>query len=538
MNWNEIDRKLRYASSDDSVCGMTYREAAQKLLAEGKRAENPRYLGTAWYSLAVQQSEDAHSADKGTEYLTLALEQGKISGDYALINASYILLGQLLRSQRIYSQAMEYFLQAARAGKKCVNASWCVGRANAEIAILYHQIGEYRLALSSMQKALHNMEPQKNQIQYERHMMMTHILLGHWYLDTDMDTVSSAHEIKILKDTYRGSSIWQKEHYDVRLLCLEIHLASCVGTDEEMLQMTRRVIPMIRDAIDDTRIVDDLYGLLSLMIKKKQFDICETLADMAWRISRDCLPGIRSQILEVLIRYYEACGKDAECSRACYEYYQSMQEQHRDERHIIVLTMHRQQEQELVQDENTRLTHEAETDELTGLPNRYGMNSIASEFFETCYKERIAFGFEVSDLDYFKEYNDTYGHQAGDEVLKKVAGVLLALHQSDPSIYAARYGGDEIVILYRGKTNAEIEAITKKIDHEIRALAIPHENSRCVDVVTVSQGAVNAVPVNAVRLWDYMSSADRALYEVKRSGKGTWCIVSEISTAEAETDRI
>lgn len=535
MNWSEISKKLRYASSDDFICGMNYKDAAQKLLQEGERTNNPKYLSIAWYSLGVCQSEDAHSADKGTEYLTRALEQAKICEDYELINGSYILMGQLLRSQRIYSQAMEYFLQAARAGRKCPDPVWCVGRANAEIAILYHQIGEYQLALTSMQKALQNMKTEKNQIQYERHIMSVHILLGHWYLDADQDTVSSAHEVQILKEHFRGSRIWKKEHYDVRLLCLEIHLAEYVGAESAVQQMTEQVLPRILDAIDDTRIVDDLCGLLRLMIQKKQFDTCEVLSGMAKRISRDCLPGIRSQILELLIQYYEASGNMQECYHACYEYYQSMQERHRDEQHIVVITMHRQQVRELAEDENKRLTQEAQTDELTGLPNRYGMNANASVFYEDCYQKKIFFGFEVMDLDYFKQYNDTYGHQAGDMVLQKVAGVLLALHESDPDIYAARYGGDEIVVLYRGKSNEEIEAITKKIDGQIRALAIPHRNSRCADIVTVSQGVVNTIPVNAVRLWDYMSSADYALYDVKNSGKGTYRIVNEINTADGGT---
>ena len=535
MDWSDIDNRLRYASSDDSICGMSFQEAANQLLEEGKRTQNPKYCGTAWYSLAIQQSEDAHSIDKGAEYLTLALEQAKKCQDYELINSAYILMGQLLCSQRINSQAMEYFLQAARAGNKCPNPAWCVGRANAQIAILYHQIGEYKLALSSMKKAVHDMEPQKNQIQYEHHMMYARILLGHWYLDTDLDTVNCAHEIEILKENFRGNSIWEKEHYDVRLLCLEIHLAECIGTKTEMFQMADRVIPMIQDAIDDTRIVDDLRGLLSLMIRQKQFDTCEILAGMAKKVSRDCLPGIRSQILELLIRYYDACGNEAERSRTCYDYYLSTQEQHHAERHFVVITMHRQQEQELVQDENTRLTQEAETDELTGLPNRYGMNTAASQFYEKCYQEKTCFGFEVIDVDYFKEFNDTYGHQAGDLVLQKVAEVLRSITKRDPSIYAARYGGDEIVVLYQGKTSGQIGEITKQINEKIRALAIPHKNSRCADVVTVSQGVVNAVPEDAVRIWDYMSNADHALYQVKRSRKGSCLIVNEINTAYGST---
>ena len=535
MEWGEISQKLRYASSEDTICGMTYKDAAQKLLEEGQRTKNAKYLGIALYSLAVQQSEDAHSADKGMEYLTLSLKQAKICKDYELINAVYLLMGQLLRDQRVYSQAMEYFLQAVRAGKKCPNPDWCVGHAHAEIAILYHQLGEYRRALSSMQTALRNMEPQTNQIQYERHMMSVHILLGHWYLDADQDTVSSAHEVNILKERFRGNSIWAKEYYDIRLLCLEIHLAQYAGSKSEIMQMTEQVMPLIRDAIDDTRIVDDLRGLLSLMIKMKQFDVCEELAVMARRISRDCLIGVRSQILELLIRYDEAAGMILKREYSCYEYYKTMQEQHREEQHIVVLTMHRQEAQELVQDENTRLTHEAETDELTHLPNRYGMNATASEFYEDCYQQKIPFGFEVMDVDFFKEYNDTYGHQAGDAVLQKIAKVILELHKNDSDVYAARYGGDEIVVLYRGKSNEEIEGFTKKIDAQIRALAIPHKNSRCADIVTASQGVVNTIPVNAIRLWDYMSSADYALYDVKNNGKGTYRIVNEIHTAEGDT---
>lgn len=128
MDWETLNNELRYASSDDTVCGETYLDAAEQLLSEGRKTRKPEYLAIAWYALAMQQSEDAHSADKGAEYLSPALEQAKICEDYEIINASYILLGQLLCSQRIYSQAMEYFLQAVRAGKKCPNPAWSVTR--------------------------------------------------------------------------------------------------------------------------------------------------------------------------------------------------------------------------------------------------------------------------------------------------------------------------------------------------------------------------------------------------------------------------
>ncbi len=147
------------------------------------------------------------------------------------------------------------------------------------------------------------------------------------------------------------------------------------------------------------------------------------------------------------------------------------------------------------------------------------MNPYLESLFDECFRKQIPLGLELLDIDYFKEFNDTYGHQAGDELLVKLADVLRNVAM-DPDVFVARYGGDEFVVAYRGMTDEQVMEKADRIRSRVKELNIPNKFSRGEKIVTVSQGIRNAVPVEGNRLWDFFYTADNALYSVKRSEKG------------------
>ena len=83
--------------------------------------------------------------------------------------------------------------------------------------------------------------------------------------------------------------------------------------------------------------------------------------------------------------------------------------------------------------------------------------------------------------------------------------------------FCARYGGDEFVIVYEGMTDEEIIAMAEKIDRSVRSLRMKHSGNRPHQLVTVSQGICNDIPMEKNKLWDFLSEADQALYTIKRS---------------------
>lgn len=156
----------------------------------------------------------------------------------------------------------------------------------------------------------------------------------------------------------------------------------------------------------------------------------------------------------------------------------------------------------------------AETDALTGLANRYRLTEYSQQLMDEALQEQVPFAIEILDIDHFKEYNDNYGHPAGDACIKQVADQLNKMQSRQ--IFCARYGGDEFIIIYKGFSREEVLAKARKLKKDIADLGLRHEYSESAPVVTISQGICVNIPINVNRSWDYLHQADNYLYEVKR----------------------
>ena len=174
---------------------------------------------------------------------------------------------------------------------------------------------------------------------------------------------------------------------------------------------------------------------------------------------------------------------------------------------------------------NEELQRKSEIDALTGLNNRYSLNEYSEVALQRAIIRGSSLGYEILDIDYFKEYNDNYGHQAGDEILIKIAGVLQSIAEN-PGIFVARYGGDEFILIYENYTYVEVKRFVMEIKNRIHNLAIPHKFSKAPEYryVSVSQGVVCKQPGPNNKTWDYMAAADRLLYKTKSAGKNGYQI--------------
>lgn len=188
--------------------------------------------------------------------------------------------------------------------------------------------------------------------------------------------------------------------------------------------------------------------------------------------------------------------------------------------------------------ENEELRIKSETDDLTGLANRLGLNHFGTEIFAECIdkSEQISVGF--LDIDYFKLYNDNYGHQMGDDCICRVANVLQNLTQ-DGKVFAARYGGDEFIVVTRGMDYNDVEHLAEQIRNNVISEAIPHGYSNASSVVTVSQGHYIDIPKQGQSVEDFLKIADTVMYEVKNGTKNGYRIMighqAEASQQDAES---
>jgi two-component system chemotaxis family response regulator WspR len=178
--------------------------------------------------------------------------------------------------------------------------------------------------------------------------------------------------------------------------------------------------------------------------------------------------------------------------------------------------LHESQQQLL--ETNRELKRLTNVDGLTGVSNRRYFN----EYLETEWKRSLAAQTPLSvlmiDVDHFKRYNDTYGHLAGDEVLKKVASAIANNFKRSADL-AARYGGEEFAVILPNTPLVEGSRLAAELSKAVEALALPHSASTTAEYVTISVGCATTTPAPAVSLLSLVDSADKALYEAKKTGR-------------------
>ncbi|WP_454254191.1 diguanylate cyclase domain-containing protein [Pseudomonas sp. Marseille-Q8238] len=160
----------------------------------------------------------------------------------------------------------------------------------------------------------------------------------------------------------------------------------------------------------------------------------------------------------------------------------------------------------------------AEKDFLTGLLNRRAFSERAERSWRQAVREHQPLAVVMMDVDFFKRYNDHYGHAAGDEALRAV-GQVIGQHGRRPLDSTARYGGEEFVGLWYGVNEASIQAILEDIRSAIEGLELAHVKSDAAPVVTLSIGMAYLHPQPHQTLEDALRLADVALYLAKEQGR-------------------
>ncbi|MFW6154014.1 MAG: diguanylate cyclase [Planctomycetota bacterium] len=158
------------------------------------------------------------------------------------------------------------------------------------------------------------------------------------------------------------------------------------------------------------------------------------------------------------------------------------------------------------------------TDALTNLSNRRAFEETLEREVNRARRAGCPLSLLMLDVDHFKRYNDTYGHQAGDRALQRVAGVLTAAGRRGGDM-AARYGGEEFTVILAETDAAAAAHVAEAVRRGVEGLAIPHESSATAPRVTVSIGAATMTPGAAVDAEELIRLADTVLYDVKAHGR-------------------
>lgn len=175
-------------------------------------------------------------------------------------------------------------------------------------------------------------------------------------------------------------------------------------------------------------------------------------------------------------------------------------------------------------------------DPLTSLHNRRFLDTAFCRITAKCAQNGEPLAVLMIDLDYFKNYNDSYGHQAGDFALISISKVILSALQHKADI-ACRYGGEEIIIILPNTDVAGAVVVAEKIKTAIFNLNLPHASSPVSKFVTVSQGIFASTPLPGEEsqfVSDSIFKADQALYQAKTNGRNRYEVYSLVDMKQEE----
>ena len=179
--------------------------------------------------------------------------------------------------------------------------------------------------------------------------------------------------------------------------------------------------------------------------------------------------------------------------------------------------------------ENRLLNDIAERDGLSGLYNRRMFDNLTNRLWLQAQRNQEPLQIILVDIDHFKAYNDLYGHQAGDNCIRRVAAII-GRAAKRPFDFCARYGGEEFALVLYGPSGTDATALPEQIRRETMAMNIPHTHSDAGGILTVSIGSATAEPDTKRSLAGLIQTADEALYRAKQLGRNR---VLHVDSAES-----
>ena len=521
---NFINDTIQYRESGNCL---DY-DTCQKILEYAADTGSQKLTGLGLYYLAEcywQKGEYENTMQCLTEGVG-CLENARM---YELLAKAHNMMGAVSDRKNNRMLALRSYYNSLKYAEK-YHFYYIQGMAESNIAytlvrmrLRQEAIQHYRIAIACYDKS-----EKTYQLNYNRINCMIECGCCHMYLGEMEEALQLWNEIeKILREA--PESYYSK-------ITLEMYRISCEllqGHEEEALKLASDLLEQLSDRDVFEEIMDELVilaGILAILPDGKYLEeliriIDEKHIEEHYNIFLDLYP-FKSELLQKKGLTWEYI----DYTRQYFDIYEKYQQENREALINVIELQNRLKNVTLdwtnMKASNRELESLAMHDELTGLANRTFLHEYLTSSFEHAYEEHELMGVELMDIDFFKEYNDHYGHLAGDQCLKAIAGVLRK-QQVPGKIFCARYGGDEFMILYTGMTVEKIRRVAEDILREVRKLKLPHECSNCSNYVSVSQGVFVRIPVGNNKEWDFTSRADELLYKAKSCGRNSICLSTE-----------
>ncbi|MBP5160307.1 MAG: GGDEF domain-containing protein [Lachnospiraceae bacterium] len=469
------------------------------------------YIGTILYAL--------NRIDEVMILFESALPSFHSGGYYLLEAKAYIIMGLAFGSKHDHITSLDYFMTALEISKRygfyLQSAVVCNN-----ISILYTKIGDYRSACKQLRIAISyctKLEDGSGDNSLRLFIMnLTFNLLCLKHFDEAEEVLSNLVETPELLSSEKFTGFY----YYLKLRMAYHH---------ENMEEFNRLLPLTVSALKSRiALVDQIliYTELSkFLLEIGDFDNLRLLVEnIEQKAALYSFNRSLAGLCEIEIRYYKAIGDKEKLARAYMDYYSCCVDHHEEMRHnnalaanMFVTLNNIEREQKSLESQRQVLIHRSEYDALTKLPNRSRLKKHTDSLLSSAQMRRNSFCIILMDVDCFKQYNDTYGHIKGDQVLRSIGNVLRSVSDTDAEFY--RYGGDEFLGVAKGKTDEEIEQLLSQIESQVLALEVESAGQSKNRFVTITAGFVNRVPKKEDTLNLFINEADESLYRNKASWK-------------------
>ena len=469
--------------------------------------------------------------DEALEYLTMSENVQKQNGFDNLLMKTYNITGIVYVTMGDVLLAVDYYYSALRLAKKYNNYTL--------MAMVYNNIGSI---LSNVGDAAKAAEYYKLSYEYSRkkgtdddisfNMVQLYMNVCEGYLKEKQYAQAKEYLDHALHSVNRDEiSII----YEMRIIHMYAMIYYSLGDYDREYEMCMKAAGFGGQNWQDVEVFDDYMDIATVLvntghIKSVHTLLCE-LDEMAEQTDID---NRRLKICQIRIQIYQKTGEKDRLNEQLRKYYGIKKKKNSEKNKAVIFAINNRcrleeerKKNRILKEDNRKLVRESEIDELTGIYNRFGFKRRYDKLYRYALKNHYNYCIGIFDVDYFKQYNDSYGHLKGDDCLKCIARILR--QTSDGDFCVARYGGDEFIFMAYGSREEEVEDFIHRLVENVRQQNIAFESHPDADYVTISVGAVLLDTVNGMELTEMLEKADKVLYEVKQTGKNGYKICNLLS---------
>ena len=501
------------------------RSDCTRIKAYGIQNNDAETLGFSYYCLG-ETYYIQNDIDKMIQNMTKAISYLVQSGQWELLAMTYNFMAIVSATAGNATAAMDYYLEGMKLCQR-YGISNVERRIQLNLGYLYLQNKEYDDARVCFHQAHHNYMAMQKKERHLASLTMIYTNLANCYMRMGdlkrtgeyIDSLARECEPHFENIDYIYVGCMKAQYYH---LCHDFVMSDICIDD-----IHRRISEKNVLVID---IFDDLNDLCQLLLEIDRSDVLWDIIDrMEEPVERTGLAYMQRRLLSLKMRYYRKNGKEKEFLQDAGRFYELSEIIEKENQNMITNMLYVRGFLERI-NENYReleaaaleLVKKSETDQLTGLANRYRLNDYSEQLLRECLSNGHSLAYEILDIDYFKQYNDNYGHQEGDECVKAVARLLEQMQSEQ--IFCARYGGDEFIIIYCRMSAKEVYEKAEKLRNDVINLNREHLYSKAHSVVTISQGICYDVPAPGNKSWDFLHQADMLLYRVKKTARNHICM--------------